>query len=57
MKEVETRPTFFEFQPGSDVWEENVSALIYPVDVVFHRAEGAYELRTPKERLYRMIDK
>ena len=54
-KELETRPTFYEFQPGTDVWEEKASSLIYPVDVVFHRLEGTYELRTPKLKLCSMI--
>lgn len=53
-KEVETRPTHYEFQPGTDVWEEKASSLIYPVDVVFHRLDGTYELRTPKKQLYSM---
>lgn len=56
-KEVETRPTYYEFQAGTDVWEENTSSLIYPVDVVFHRLDGTYELRTPKERLCSMVKK
>jgi len=56
-KEVETRPTYFEFQAGTDVWEEKASSLIYPVDVVFHRLDGTYELRTPKKRLWSMIKK
>jgi len=56
-KEVETRPTFYEFQVGTDVWQEKTSSLIYPVDVVFHRLDGTYELRTPKKRLCSMAKK
>ena len=56
-KEIATRPTFYEFQTGSDVWEEKTSSLIYPVDVVFHRQDGTYELRTPKERLCSLVKK
>ena len=53
-KELETRPTYYEFQPGTGVWEEKTSSLIYPVDVVFHRLDGTYELRTPKKQLCSM---
>ena len=53
-KEVETRPTYYEFQPGTSVWEETTSSLIYPVDVVYHRLDGTYELRTPKKQLCSM---
>ena len=53
-REVETRPTYYEFQPGTGVWEERTSSLIYPIDVVFHRLDGTYELRTPKKQLCSM---
>ncbi len=56
-KEIETRPNHFKFQAGTDVWEERKSALIYPVDVIFHRIDGTYELRTPKERIYTLVRK
>ena len=56
-KELETRPSFYEFQVGTDVWQEKASALIYPVDVVFHRREGLYELRTAKEQICALVCK
>ena len=51
-KELDSRPNHFEFQVGTDVWQEKSSALIYPVDVRYHRSDGVYELRTPKQRIY-----
>ena len=39
-KELETRPNYYEFQVGTDVWQEKASTLIYHEDVVFHRREG-----------------
>ena len=56
-KEIESRPTFYDFQAGSDVWKEKTSALIYPIDVVYHRLDRTYELRTSKERLFSLISK
>ena len=57
LKEIETRPNYYQFQTGSDVWEEKASALIYPVDVIFHRLDGTYELRTAKERIHALVKK
>ena len=56
-KELETHPSFYEFQVGTDVWQEKASALIYPVDVLFHRREGLYELRTAKEQICALVRK
>ena len=55
LKELDLRPNHFEFQVGTDDWQEKSSALIYPVDVTYHRSDGIYELRTPKERIYALV--
>ena len=51
-KELDSCPNHFKFQVGTDVWQEKSSALIYPVDVRYHRSDGIYELRTPKQPIY-----
>ena len=51
LKELESRPNYFAFQVGCDVWEEKSSALIYPVDVIYHRSDGIYELRSSNEQI------
>ena len=57
LRELDTRPNYYEFQAGTDVWQEKTSALIYPIDVHFHRLEGLYELKTPKRRIYTLVRK
>ena len=57
LKELESRPDHYQFQAGTDVWQERTSALLYPVDVTYHRSDGTYELRTPKERIYALVSK
>ena len=51
LKELESRPNYFTFQVGCDVWEEKSSALIYPVDVIYHQSDGIYELRSSNEQI------
>ena len=56
-RELDTRPNYYEFQAGTDVWQEKTSALICPIDVHFHPLEGLYELRTPKRRIFTLVRK
>ena len=54
-KEVDGHTNHYKFQVGHSVWEENVSSLIYPVDVFYNRLEGVYELRSSKEEIYQQL--
>ena len=55
LRELDTCPNYYEFQAGTDVWQEKASALIYPIDVHFHRLEGLYELRTPNRPIFMVV--
>ena len=52
---------FFEPEPGKfrldagKSFREQVSALIYPIDIVYLHADGVYELRTPKIDIHNQV--
>ena len=46
----------FKLNAGKS-YKEEVSALIYPVDVVYLQSNGLYELRTPKIDIHKQVYK
>ena len=52
--ELEARK--FKLNAGKS-YKEEVSALIYPVDVVYLQSNGLYELRTPKIDIHKQVYK
>lgn len=44
LEQIEGTPNRYRFQVGHSVWEEKVTSLIYPLDVIYNRQEGYYEL-------------
>ena len=55
LQQIEGKPNHYKFQVGHLVWEEQVSSLIYPLDVTYDRDEGSYELRSPKKEIYQQL--
>ena len=55
LEQIEGTPNHYRFQVGHSVWEENVTSLIYPLDVFYNRDEGYYELRSPKKDIYQRV--
>ena len=45
-----------EEAPGKS-FREDVSALVYPIDIVYLHSNGKYELRTPKIDIHREVHK
>ena len=52
----ETEPGKFKLNAGKS-YRESVSALIYPIDIVYLHSNGVYELRTPKLEIHHQVYK
>ena len=50
----EPEPGKFRLDAGKS-FREQVSALIYPIDIVYLHADGVYELRTPKIDIHNQV--
>ena len=52
----EEAPGKFKLSAGKS-FREDVSALVYPIDIVYLHSNGEYELRTPKIDIHREVHK